>query len=72
MYRDPARIRERVIKVRLSREEDALLEALADYTGEQKAVLIRELLLEAARAVLEPKSDAAQCGLEGARQGVRG
>jgi uncharacterized protein (DUF1778 family) len=63
MYRDPSKIRDVPIKVRFSREEDALLEALANYTGEQKAVLVRELILEAARHALE--CDVGEPGAEG-------
>lgn len=52
MYSDPARIRSHVVKVRFSEEEHELIEALTNYTGEQKAVLLRELILEQAAAVL--------------------
>jgi hypothetical protein len=52
MYADPSKIRDNVVKVRLNDAEAQLLDALVTYTGEQKASLIRELLLEQARAVL--------------------
>lgn len=52
MYADPSKIRSHVIKVRLSEEEHALIEALNNFTGGQKAVLLRELILEQAAAVL--------------------
>jgi hypothetical protein len=52
MYADPSKIRDNVVKVRLNDAESQLLDALVTYTGEQKASLIRELLLEQARAVL--------------------
>lgn len=52
MYRDPARIRKHVTKVRFSDEEYRLIEAYCDYNGEQRAVFVRELVLERARAVL--------------------
>ena len=52
MYSDPTRIRSHVAKVRFSEEEHELIEALTNYTGEQKAVLLRELILEQAAAVL--------------------
>ena len=52
MYADPSKIRDNVVKVRLNDAEAQLLDALVAYTGEQKASLIRELLLEQARVVL--------------------
>jgi hypothetical protein len=52
MYADPSKIRDNVVKVRLNDAEAQLLDALVTYTGEQKASLIRELLLEQARVVL--------------------
>jgi hypothetical protein len=70
MYRDPALLRACVVKVRFSREEDALIEALADYTGEQKAVLVRTLVLEQARSVLGQECDGIGAAAEGAL-GVR-
>ena len=69
MYRDPERIREKVIKIRLSREEDALLEALADYTGDHKAALRRQLMLDAARALLAVEHAGEAPGAEGVRAG---
>jgi hypothetical protein len=52
MYADPSKIRDNVVKVRLNDAEDHLLDALVAYTGEQKATLIRELILEQAARVL--------------------
>jgi gamma-glutamylcyclotransferase (GGCT)/AIG2-like uncharacterized protein YtfP len=52
MYADPAKIRSHVVKIRLSDEEHRLIQALVDYTGEQRAALIRDLVLEQAQAVL--------------------
>jgi hypothetical protein len=52
MYMDPARIRSHVVKIRLSDQEADLINALVNFTGEQRAVLLRDLLLEQARAVL--------------------
>jgi hypothetical protein len=52
MYSDPANIRSHVVKLRLNDNEAALLDALVNYTGEQKATLFRELLLEQAQLVL--------------------
>ena len=52
MYSDPTKIRSHVTKIRLSDEEEKLIQAYVDYTGEQKAVLLRELILEAAASSL--------------------
>lgn len=52
MYSDPTKIRSNVIKVRLSDEEAALVEAFVNYNGGQKAALVRDLILEQAASVL--------------------
>ena len=63
MYSDPALIRKHVVKLSLSDRESDLLGALCAYTGEQKAVLLREMLLQRAVEVmghganLGPRSD---------------
>ena len=49
MYTDPALIREHVVKLRLNENEADLIDAWVKYTGQQKAVLLREMLLEQAR-----------------------
>lgn len=49
MYSDPALIREHVVKLRLNENEADLIDAWVKYTGQQKAVLLREMLLEQAR-----------------------
>lgn len=48
-YSDPALIRENVVKLRLNENEADLIDAWVKYTGQQKAVLLREMLLEQAR-----------------------
>lgn len=53
MYTDPTRIRGHVVKVRLNDEEAKLIQALTDFTGEQKATLIRDLVLERAMEILD-------------------
>lgn len=45
MYSDPTRLRNKVVKLRFSDEEAALVDAWVNYTGEQKATLLRELIL---------------------------
>lgn len=53
MYRDPARLRRHRVPINLTREEDALLNALADFSGGEKSVLARTLLLERLREVVD-------------------
>jgi len=52
MYADPSQIRKHVVKLSLSDRESSLLEALCNYTGDQKAVVLREMLLQRALEVL--------------------
>lgn len=52
MYSDPALIRKHVIKLSLNDREDALIDAYCTYSGEQKATLIRELVLAHAKQVI--------------------
>ena len=44
MYADPSLIREHVVKLRLNDNEQELIDALVNYTGQQKAPLLRDLL----------------------------
>lgn len=57
MYADPSKIRDRVIRVRLSAEEEALLDAITRYTGGQKSSLMRDLFIDGATRVLAGMSD---------------
>lgn len=52
MYQDTALLRTHTVKIRLSDAEAALINALVDFTGEQRAVLLRDLILEQARSLL--------------------
>ena len=66
MYSDPSNIRRHVVKVRLNDREAELLDAWNNYTGQQKAVVAREMLLEQARLDLEASmgfADAPQLSL---------
>lgn len=45
MYRDRKLAREHVLKIRLSDYEAELLDALTNYTGEQKASLARDFVM---------------------------
>lgn len=46
MYDDPANVRDKEIKVRLSEREKRLVAALADYNHSLLAPFVRDLLLE--------------------------
>ncbi|MCA8165631.1 hypothetical protein [Burkholderia cepacia] len=52
MYPDPKRVRNNKHTVRFDDYEQAVLTALANYQGEQLAVLIREIVMREATAVL--------------------
>ncbi len=49
MYSDPSLLREHTVKLSFNDREAALINAWVDYTGQQKAALLREMLLEQAR-----------------------
>lgn len=67
MYADPSKLREHVVKIRLNDAESALIDALVNYTGDQKATLLREMLLEQARTVLGMDIELLGGGSEGHR-----
>ncbi len=56
MYQDPTLLRKHVVKIRLSDAEADIVNAITNYTGEQKATLLRELILERAAEILTPSS----------------
>lgn len=49
MYTDPSFIRDQVVKVRFNEREAALVDAWVNYSGQEKAAFIRDLILEQAR-----------------------
>ena len=49
MYADPSLIRDHVVKLRFNDLESRLISAWVEYTGQQKATLLREMLLEQAQ-----------------------
>jgi hypothetical protein len=57
MYADPALIRANPVRVNFNDAEADLIDALVKYTGQQRAVLIRDLILEQARLVLSGQAD---------------
>ena len=70
MYQDPALLRSHVVKIRLNSEEQALVDAIVNYTGEQKATLLRDLILERASEILGPMvrpDEGEHLGLTGTR-----
>lgn len=52
MYQDPKRIRSRYGSLNLDQYESRLIDALIDYTGIDKAVLLRQLVLKEALETL--------------------
>ncbi len=74
MYADPSLIRDHVIKLRLNDSEAALVDALVNFTGAQKASFLRELLLEQARLVLagEGHLGTAQAQYQGTHHALSG
>lgn len=57
MYADPTLLRDHPVRVYFNESEAKLVEALTEYTGEQKAVLIRNLILDQAAAILSGQAD---------------
>lgn len=56
MYPDPKRVRHHKCTLRFDDYEQALLDALASYQGEQPAVLLRAMVMREAQAVLNDYS----------------
>lgn len=52
MYSDPNRVRVKKITICLDQYEHELVQALANYKGEQLAVLAREMVLQEVQARL--------------------
>lgn len=52
MYTDPSNVRDNVVKLRFNDSEAALIDAVVNYTGQQKAAFLRDLVLEAAQRAL--------------------
>lgn len=52
MYPDPARIRSQKVTLRLDQYEHKLLQALAEYQGEQLSTLLRQMVMREAQQVL--------------------
>ncbi len=52
MYTNATLLRRNYVKLSLSDRESALIDALCEYSGEQKATFLRELILRKAEEVL--------------------
>jgi hypothetical protein len=57
MYVDPSLIRDNPVRVNFNDAEAELVNALVRYTGEQRAVLIRRLILKQAQMILSGQAD---------------
>lgn len=54
MYPDPKRIRKNRVSINLDDYEAALIQALVDYTGTDRAALVRQMLIAQAETALLP------------------
>ncbi|MEX1197825.1 MAG: hypothetical protein WEB57_08210 [Pseudohongiellaceae bacterium] len=54
MYQDPKRIRKNRVSINLDDYEAALIQALVDYTGSDRASLLRQMLIIQAESALLP------------------
>jgi len=72
MYSDPTKIRSHVVKLRFSDEEYRLIDALTAYTGEQRAALLRDLVMDQATSILEPQSTTGSLHDEGPLNAANG
>jgi uncharacterized protein (DUF1778 family) len=72
MYSDPALLRKHRINLSLNDREAALVNAVCDYTGEERAAFIRALVLDRAQEVLchAAQSAAAQPGTRDAQHAL--
>ena len=58
MYPDPKRIKDNRVTIRLDSYEHDLLQAMANYQGEQLATLLREMIMREARLLAQTGSPA--------------
>lgn len=57
MYADPKRVRDHRVSINLDAYEAALIQALVDYTGSDRASLVRKMLIAQAEASLLPVTE---------------
>ncbi|MBB5320452.1 ribbon-helix-helix protein, CopG family [Marinobacter oulmenensis] len=62
MYQDPKRIRKNRVSINLDDYEAALINALVDYTGTDRAGLIRQMLIAQAESALLPTGESMTAG----------
>lgn len=70
MYSDPSLIRDNVVKIRLNDPESELIDAWVKYTGQQKAALLRDMLLEQARLDMGMESASVSAVAEGPQRSL--
>ena len=70
-YTDPSLIREHVVKIRLNDREADLINAWVNYSGEQKAVLLREMLLKQAQVDMGMEFVGLTANTEGAQAALQ-
>lgn len=58
MYGDPANIRSHAVKVRLSDKEQLIVDEFVERTGQQKAAVLRELIMSSIRQQQEVAAQA--------------
>jgi hypothetical protein len=71
MYQDPKRVRRNRVSINLDDYEAALIQALVDYTGSDRANLIRSMLIAQAEAVLLPAPPSVAASLHPTQSHVR-
>lgn len=70
MYPDPKRVRRRYAAINLDQYEARLIDALVDYTGIERAALLRQLVLKEALETVgfkDPRADGKASVATGAR-----
>jgi hypothetical protein len=73
VYSDPTLIRRHTVKVRFNDREAELVNALVNFTGEEKAAFIRALILDRAMEVMHVDQSAAfAAGTRGAQPSLFG
>jgi len=72
MYASPENIRDHAIKVRFNDREHDLVKAWVNYTGQQMAVLVRQMILQQAAIELGLDSASGSAASEGTQQRLFG
>lgn len=72
MYADPENIRDHAIKVRFNDREHDLVKAWVNYSGQQMAVMVRQMILEQAAIDLGLNSGDGSAANEGTQRRLFG